>query len=223
VSSFAVYSNMQNPTRRLLDESCPVESRPELRGEAYCYAKVRQEEFVIEHCKSSGLPYVIVRPGSVYGPGKAGITDRVGINTFGMFLHLGGSNSIPLTYIDNCADAIALAGLTKGVDGEIFNIVDDDLPTSRQFLRLYKRNVRRFRSLYVPHALSYTMCWLWELYSGWSKGQLPPAFNRRRWNAYWKKTRYTNDRLKTRLNWVPRVATADGLRRYFEGCRQSHA
>src|SRR6202007_2614610 len=100
-------------------------------------------------------------------------------DTFGVFIHLGGSNKIPLTYIDNCADAIALAGLTPKVDGEVFNVIDDDLPSSRQFLRLYKRNVRRFRSVYIPHPMSYALCWWWEKYSHWSEGQLPPAFNRR--------------------------------------------
>ncbi len=84
--------------------------------------------------------------------GNEAITNRVGIGTFGLFLHLGGSNTMPLTFVDNCAEAIVLAGLTPGVDGQVFNVVDDDLPSSRQFLRLYKRNVRRFRSLYLPHA-----------------------------------------------------------------------
>ena len=101
---------------------------------------------------------MIVRPGSVYGAGKREIAGRVGIGTFGLFLHLGGSNTIPFTYVDNCAEAIVLAGLVKGVDGEVFNVVDDDLPSSRQFLRLYKKNVRRFKSLYVPHAVSYALC-----------------------------------------------------------------
>src|SRR5712691_2054293 len=41
VSSFAVYSNLRKPRWRLLDESCPVEEYPELRGEAYCFAKVK--------------------------------------------------------------------------------------------------------------------------------------------------------------------------------------
>ena len=117
---------------------------------------------------------------------------RVGIGTFGIFLHLGGANTIPFTFVDNCVDAIVLAGLTKGVDGEVFNVVDDDLPSSRRFLRLYKRNVRHFRSIYLPHVVSYALCSLWEAYSSWSEGQLPPAYNRRGWHAYWKKTRYSN-------------------------------
>jgi len=218
VSSFAVYSNQQNSRGGLLDESCPMDEHPELRGEAYCFAKVKQEQIVAEYGKNFGVPYVIVRPGSVYGPGKGEITGRVGIGTFGIFLHMGGSNPIPFTYVDNCAEAVVLAGLTPGVDGEAFNVVDDDLPTSRQFLRLYKKNVRRFRSIYVPQAAGHALCYLWEKYSRWSEGQLPPAFNRSRWHAYWKKTRYSNEKLKARLGWTPKVPTAEGLRRYFAGC-----
>jgi len=143
----------------------------------------------------------------------------VGIGTFGLFLHLGGSNTLPLTYIDNCAEAIALAGLTSGTDGEVFNIVDDDLPSSREFLRLYKREIRRFRSIYIPHCLSYLLCYLWEQYSAWSEGQLPPAFNRRRWNATWKRTSYSNEKLKCQIGWKPKVATREALTRYLEACR----
>jgi nucleoside-diphosphate-sugar epimerase len=217
VSSFAVYSNCHKPQGNLLDESCPVEEHPELRGEAYCFAKVKQEQIVTEYGKNHGIPYVVVRPGSVYGAAGE-ITGRVGIATFGPFLHMGGSNSIPFTYVENCAEAIVLAGLVKGADGETFNVVDDDLPSSREFLRLYKKNAEHFNSIYVPHAVSYAFSYLWEKYSQWSEGQLPPVFNRRRWHAEWKKTRYSNEKLKTRLGWKQKVPTAEGMRRYVEAC-----
>ncbi len=67
VSSFTVYSK-DRKSGGLLDESCPIETQPALRGEAYCFAKVKREELVIDYGKRLGLPYVIVRPGSVYGP-----------------------------------------------------------------------------------------------------------------------------------------------------------
>jgi nucleoside-diphosphate-sugar epimerase len=219
VSSFSVYSNKDMARWRLLDESCPVETQPELRGEAYCFAKVKQDELLAEYGKKFAIPYVIVRPGYVIGPGKSAITGRVGIDSFGVFLHLGGSNRIPFTYVDNCADAIALAGLKKGIEGEVFNIVDDNLPSSRQYLRQYKRKVKQFRSLYVPHGLSYALCYLWERYCDWSEEQLPRAFNRRRWHAYWKKTRYSNEKLKSRLGWAPKVPMEEAIRRHFEGCQ----
>ena len=218
VSSFSVYTNRQRSRR--LDESCPVEAHPELRGEAYCFAKVKQEELVAEYGKNFGMPYVVVRPGSVYGAGRPDIVGRVGLASFGVFLHLGGPNTVPFTHVDNCAAAITLAGLVKGIDGEVFNVVDDDLPSSRQYLRLYKKSVRAFKSLYVPHMLSYGLCCLWERYSHWSDGQLPPVFNRRRWYTYWRKTHYSNAKLKTRLGWKPKVSTPDGMRLYFQSCVQ---
>jgi len=221
VSSFAVYTNRQKPRWRLLDESCPLEEHPTERGDAYCFAKVRQEQIVADYSKKFGIPYVVIRPGSVYGGRRSEITGRVGLGTFGLFLHLGGANTIPFTYVDNCADAIVLAGLVEGVDGEAFNVVDDNLPSSRRFLRLYKKNVKRFQSVYVPHAISHALCFLWEKYSQWSKGQLPLAFSRARWHAEWKKTRYSNTKLKAKLGWTPKVPTEEALRRYFKSCAKS--
>jgi nucleoside-diphosphate-sugar epimerase len=218
VSSFTVYTNQQKGA--LLDEACPTEIRPELRGDAYCYAKTKQEELLKEYAAKHGVPYVIARPGSVYGAGKDQITGRVGLGTFGMFVHLGGSNTIPFTHVDNCADAIVLAGLVPGIEGEVFNLVDDDLPSSREFLRSYKKHVKSFKSLYIPHSVSYGLCYLWEKYSEWSQGQLPPVFNRRRWHADWRSMGYSNRKLKTQLGWSPTITTTEGLRQYFQSCRQ---
>jgi nucleoside-diphosphate-sugar epimerase len=218
LGSFASYTNQHKPRGRLLDETCPIEERPQLR-DAYCYAKVKQDELVLEYGQKSGLPYVILRPGVVYGAGKDAITGRVGLGTFGLFLHLGGSNLVPLAYVDNCADAVVLAGVKRGIDGEIFNVVDDDLPSSRSFLRQYKKQVRRFKSLYLPRPASYLLCYLWESYSAWSHGQLPPLLNRKTWHAYWKGSRYSNEKLKRLVGWTPGVSTDTGLARFFEACR----
>ena len=113
-----------------------------------------------------------------------------------------------------------LAGLVQGVDGEVFNIVDDDLPTSREFLAMYKREVKHFRSLPFPRPFSYLFCLLWEKYSHWSRGQLPLAFNRLAWHAYWKGSIPVNEKIKTRLGWRQRVPTAEGLQSMFASRRE---
>ena len=204
VSSFAVYSNLHMKRGALLDESCPLEDNPQERHDAYCFGKLKQEELVQEYGKKQGLPFVILRPGAVFGPGKKNLSGRVGIDTFGFFIHLGGSNVLPLTFVDNCAEAIVLAGLKPGVDGEIFNVVDDELLTSKQFLNAYKERVKGFFSVSIPYFLAYWLCVMWETYSRRSK-QLPPAFNRRRCSAEWKGNRYTNRKLRERLGWQPRI------------------
>ena len=204
VSSFAVYSNLSLKHNSLLDETCPLETASQERFDAYGFGKLKQEEIIREYVKHYGLPCVTLRPGYVFGAGKQELNGRVGIKIFGPFIQVSGSNLLPLTYVDNCAEAIVLAGLTPGIDGEVFNIVDDDLLTARQFLKTYKV-ARRFRSVSVPYWVAYGACCAWEKYSKWSKGQLPPAFNRRRCVANWKSQRYSNEKLKTRLGWKPRV------------------
>ena len=205
VSSFAVYSNLKLKRGALLDESCPLEDAPQERYDAYGFGKLKQEELVKEYGNLHKLPYVILRPGTVFGPGKRDLSGRIGIDTFGFFVQVNGSNLLPLSFVDNCAEAIVLAGLKAGLDGEIFNVVDDELLTGNQFLRAYKTRVPPFLSVRIPYPLAYGLCTLWEKYSTWSKGQLPPAFNRRRCAAEWKGNRYSNEKLRERLGWRPRV------------------
>ncbi len=126
---------------------------------------------------------------------------------------------MPLTYVDNCAEAVALAGLVPGVDSEEFLIVDDDLPTSRQFLRGYRKHARRFLSIPVPYRLFYLFSALWEKYSSRSHGQLPPVFNRKTCRAYFKGNRYSNAKAKALLHWRPQVSMADALSRFFASVR----
>jgi nucleoside-diphosphate-sugar epimerase len=219
-SSIAVYSNEKIRRGGLLDESCEIDNNLIERCEPYTYGKVKQDEIVLEYAKKHNFSYVIVRPSVVFGPGKAKITDRVGTDTFGIFLHLGLNNRIPLTYVDNCAEAIVLAGLRRGIDGQVFNISDDDLPTSREFLKMYKSKVRRFFSIPVPYPVWLFFNYLWEKYSKWSEGQLPPVFNRRTCAVYWKGNTYSNKKAKELLGWQPRVTINEGLERFFTFMRE---
>ena len=220
ISSIAVYTNEKIRRNGFLDESCKVDNRLVERYEPYTYGKAKQDEIVSHYAKKHDLPYVIVRPSVVFGPGKAKITDRIGTSTFGVFLHLGLNNRIPLTYVDNCAEAIVLAGLRGGIEGQVFNIIDDDLPTSRQFLHLYKRKVRRFISIPVPYPVWFLFCFLWEKYSIWSEGQIPPVFNRKVCSVYWKGNRYSNGKAKELLGWRPRVPMKEGLENFFAYMRE---
>jgi nucleoside-diphosphate-sugar epimerase len=214
VSSFAVYSTLTLRRDAVLDESCPLEDSPQERYDPYGFAKLKQEAVVQQYGRDQGLRWVILRPGTVFGPGKTDLSGRIGIGTFGVFLQVGGSNELPLTYVDNCADAIELAVSVPNIDGEIFNVVDDERLTSGAFLAAYKR-VKPFTSVKVPYGLAYLGSALWESYSRRSKGQLPPAFNRRRCAAEWKPQRYSNERIRQRLGWRPTVPLKDAMKSFL--------
>jgi len=205
VSSFAVYSTLNLKRGAILDETCPLEEDPQERCDAYGFGKLKQEELVKQYGERYKMPYVIVRPGAVFGPGKRDLSGRVGIDTFGIFMHLGGSNRLPLTFVDNCAEAIVLAGLTPGINAETFNIVDDESLTSRQFLQAYRKKTGRF-SISIPYPITCALCLLWDKYAKWSKYQLPAVFNRRRCSAEWKGNCYSNKKLKELLRWQPRIS-----------------
>ena len=214
VSSFAVYSNYHLERHALLDENCPLETEPQARNDAYGFGKLKQEQLVQEYGRTRGLKWVILRPGMVYGPGKSELSGRVGINTFGFFIHMGGRNEMPMTYVDNCADAIILAALKPGVDGEIFNVVDDDRWTSKEFLAA-RKEAKNFFSVWVPYPLIKLGCGLWEDFSRKRHGQLPPVFNRRRCAAEWGGNTFSNEKLHSRLGWSPKIKTVDAVKLFL--------
>jgi nucleoside-diphosphate-sugar epimerase len=214
ISSLAVYSNAHIRRGGVIDETCDIDTHLVERLDPYAYGKAKQDEILREYGRLRALPYVIVRPGITLGPGKTRIPGRVGIDTFGVFLHLGLGNVMPFTYVENCAEAIVLAGLTPGIDGEELNVVDDNLPRSRDFLRQYKRTVRRIRTIPVPYSLFYLFNFAWEKYSVWSGGQLPPVFNRKACQTYYKGQLFSNEKAKALLGWSPRVSMTEALDRF---------
>ena len=66
---------------------------------------------------------------------------------------LGGRNRLPLTYVENTASLIALAGRHPAAAGQTFNAVDPDPPTQREYLARW-RSARGERTIVVPVPLA---------------------------------------------------------------------
>ena len=213
VSSFGVYGTAGMKRGQLVDEDAPLEPNPE-RRDTYSQAKLRQEKLFRTYQEKHGFPLVVVRPGVIYGPGGTPISSRVGLRVPGLFLHLGGRNLLPLTYVDNCAEAIVVAGERGGSDGQAYNVIDDDLPTCADYLRRYQREVRALRTVRLPYPVSQALSWLCERYHEHSQGQLPAFFTRYRTATTWGGNRFSNAKLKS-LGWQPLISTDEGLQRTF--------
>lgn len=212
-SSFAVYGVAGLAPGTLVDESTPLES-DRSKTDNYALAKLRQEELVRAACDRLGIELVVVRPGVVYGPGGGAISRRVGIKQGSLLVAFGGNNLLPLAYIDNCADAIALVGERPESGGETYNIVDDDLVTAREFARRYRREAEPLTVISVPkpagRALANAVSW----YHQHSRGQLPEVIDPHYFRATWNGNRFSNAKLKS-AGWRPGVAGDEGLRRHF--------
>lgn len=213
ISSFGVYGVAELPRGAMVDEETPLEQHPEKR-DVYSQTKLRQEKLFREYEQRLGFSLVIVRPGVIYGPGGGGMSSRIGLDVFGVFLNLGRNNRLPLTFVDNCADAILAIGET-GKDGEVYNVVDDDLPTCNEFLAEYKKRVKNIFSLPMPYPAAQLLARGVSWYSRASKGQLPAIFTPYRTAASWGGNRFDNTKLKS-LGWKPVVPTNEGVARTLE-------
>jgi nucleoside-diphosphate-sugar epimerase len=208
ISSFSVYRAESLSAGAVLSESTPTEAVGINKG-PYGYAKTRQEQLFLEFQRTHGFESAILRPGVIYGPGSGALSPRVGIKALGLFFSLGGGATLPLTYVDNCADAVSRVAL-NAAPGSSFNVVDDDLPTCGQYLRTYRREVQAMRTLPVPYwALLLGSRYL-EKYYRHSKGQLPAVFTPYVVRSMYRPLSYSNAALKA-IGWRPKVSTADAI------------
>lgn len=217
ISSFGVYGVVPLGRGALVDEHTPLEGHPELR-DPYSHSKLRQEQLFFEYQQKAGFELVVLRPGVIYGPGGGAFSNRVGLQIGPLFFHLGGSNLLPLSYVVNCAEAIVIAGTHSDSAGHAYNVHDDGLPTASQYLRAYKRHVKRIRSVRLPYFVTRMLAGLLENYHRRSQGQLPAIITRYKVAAAWGGNSFSNAKLHA-AGWQQLVSTPDAMAQTFQYLR----
>ncbi len=111
-----------------------------------------------------------------------------------------------------------VAGTHQSAAGQIYNVHDDVLPTCRQYLRAYKKNVTKIRSISVPYFGVKLLSSMVTKYNRYSKGQLPAILTPYKAASQWGGNRFDNSKLRS-IGWKQLVPTADGLQRSFVAFR----
>jgi 2-alkyl-3-oxoalkanoate reductase len=148
---------------------------------------------------AGGWSAVVARPGVIFGRGRLW-TPRLGYRRGQqLWICVGRRARLPLTYVANCADALAdLAESTRpGVT--TVNVVDDDPPTQAEFrCSLRHRGVRPRYQIVLPwpivHAGSWLLTRLEQLLGG--RARLPGALQLETVRARWRPTEYPNAALR---------------------------
>ena len=199
ISSLSVIDWVGSAERGPVDERAPLEPRADERG-AYTRAKLAAERLVT----AATVPRVILRPGQIFGGGIPLVTGAVARRVAGRWLVLGdGRLELPLVYLDDVVDAIALAIAKRLTHGEIIQLVDPAHLTQRDVLALVGGSV-----IAVPRALVFALGRLSELPLG---RRSPIAAYRLR--SALARLHYESDRAATLLGWAPRVGVREGIRR----------
>lgn len=186
--------------RATVDEHTPFEPRPEERG-FYTQAKLAAERLVA----GSDVPHVTLRPGQIFGGGIPVVNGAVARKAAGRYVVLGdGHLELPLVFVDDVADAIALAIDKRVAHGEVIHVVDPERVTQRDVLA-------GKRAVHVPRALVLALGKASELPAR-LLGRTSPIAKYRLASAL-SRIHYDASRAQQLLGWTPRVGVREGLRR----------
>ena len=216
-SSFSVYD--WKAARGTLDESTPVQEGNRLYDrDGYAVAKVWQERVVRKTAEEQGWTLTVLRPGFIWGRGNDYLA-CLGQKFGKAHLVFGPGTRIPLTHVENCAKAFALAVDHPGAKGEIFNVVDNDDVRIWGYLGDHLRETgQKGLRLPVPYTFAMACVRLSHVTSKLifrGKGKLPSLLVPCRFEARFKPLRFSNRKLREALGWEPSLSYEKSLRRTY--------
>ncbi len=220
ISSFSVYDLDALTAGSVVDERTALEVDP-IDRDAYTATKLFQEHLVREAFAAHPERLVVLRPGMIYGPGHDwGWGTALTLGTR-LGVLVAPRATMRLVYVDNCADAAVAALRAPGAGGATIDVVDDDLPTHAELLRLARRAGATDRiGLPVPWPAAAGLGRLAAVVDRrWFAGRarLPELLASARLAARWRPLQYDNTLAHEVLGWAPRVDLAKGIRRTVAG------
>lgn len=214
-SSYAVYD--WSAIEGALTEASPVVGNRLVERGPYTVAKAWQERVTRRLATEEGFELTVVRPGFVWGRDHVWLSG-MGQRYLGVHVVFGRSTLLPITYVENCADAFVTATVQDSARGETFNVVDDEPVTTWRYTAEYLRRTGtpgRLVAVPYPAALAASRVGAAvgrRLFAG--GGDLPDLFVPARVEAQFKPLAFPNDRIHA-LGWRPRWSFDEALERSY--------
>ncbi len=197
LGSYGVYQTSRSEPLAL-DESFPVEAHPE-RRDPYSLGKWLQERAAWARHREGRLDLVVVRAGTIWGPGRSPLGPRVGFAVGGRWLLFGGENLVPLCHVDGVAEGLMLAAM-RGSSGSVYNLVDAAPPTARELADLARERLG-LEVHTVPPPWVVRGARLLEQVAAASQGQVPAPLTEYRARSLYTPHTYEAERLRA-LGWT---------------------
>jgi predicted dehydrogenase/nucleoside-diphosphate-sugar epimerase len=211
VSSISVYAMPRGA--RYLDEEASYDARAAERG-FYTQSKLSADRALMEWTASHSWPRVIVvRPGTLYGPGTALPIGRLTLpSPFRGRPIVAGSPRVPmpLAHVDNVIDLMLAADQSAVPSGEVFNVVDDPEWDQGLVARTLAQVSRgKLRPLFLPYPVVWSLMLAVDLLSlARGRGMGTARYRLARTLA---DMRYPCAPARQDLGWSPRVGLEAGL------------
>jgi dihydroflavonol-4-reductase len=184
-------------------------------NEPYSLTKAQGDTMVQLLIREERLPAVIIRPGTLIGPG-----DRLNFGRMADRLRAGngivigpGDNALPLFSIADMVQGLLLALDTPQAEGRIYNIGTDQPLTQAQYLALIAEELGvRAPRIHVPYTTLYAAACLAERLAGVSNGRIAPFLTRHGVKLYGANNVVPIDKARRELGYVPEVPVAEAVR-----------
>jgi 2-alkyl-3-oxoalkanoate reductase len=213
ISTFSVYDYLSLSPGTILSESMPLEIHPEQR-DGYTQTKLAQEILVRQFTTETSTLLTILRPGIVYG--KEHLWNAsLGVNLKDrLWVCIGDRATLPLLYVEHCAEAIIKAILYPPKSRHTINLVDDHLPTQKAYRdALRQLGAAMPPSVVLPWAVVNQVANWVAQFPGISGANVPGLLVPARVHARFKPLAYSNTRAKQYLDWTPRFSLQEALTR----------
>ena len=210
VSSLSIYAVDRNGVT--IVEDSPYESEADGRG-YYSRSKLAADRAAL-HAARAGAPVVVLRPGLLYGPGKKPPLARQSFTAKGLKLLLARRDyRLPLTHVDNVADAVVLALRAPNAIGRAFTIVDENI-RQEDYTQLYRSaSGERWRPVYLPVGAVGTAAKVVERVLRLARRRSPVTYHQIRRAT--DSATFDCSRARTVLGWSPRIGVQEGLGQCF--------
>jgi 2-alkyl-3-oxoalkanoate reductase len=204
LSSVAVYGPVADGQR--IDEETPFDDVPQER-DFYAQSKIAADQLVMEFARKTGTAVTILRPGIVFGPGRALPLGLLAARLGKLAIVCGDRRQrIPLSYVENLVDAIELVGSAAPPGLREYIVVDDDDLTLGQYHSVRGRAQHGW-TVFVPARIVVMAA---------SSGLVPAksgAFSKRQVLRATQDRSYDTKRIREELGWAPKVGLKEAIER----------
>lgn len=183
--------------------------------EPYSVTKAQGDMVVQRMIREDHLPAVIIRAGTLIGPG-----DRLNFGRMADRVHAGkgiiigsGKNLVPLVYVTDLVQGLLLALDSEQAEGKVYNISNDQGITQNVFLSTLAKEIGVAPPrIHVPYFLLYSAAYLAERLATFSNNRLLPFVTRHGVKLYGADNRLSIAKARRELGYTPKVSLMQAIR-----------
>lgn len=203
VSTMGVHGHIENPPGN--------ENSPYSPGDEYQITKLEAELWIKDFATKNNLPFTIIRPTGIFGPGDKRLLKVFKMAKMKFFPILGSGECLyHLIHVEDLANAIILSATADDALGEEFLIGNTEAIKLEEIINLVAQKLKTNpKAIRMPAWPFFILGWICEVICK-PFGIEPPIYRRR--VAFFTKDRsYDTSKMQKRLGYMPQYSNKEGI------------